>query len=1184
MFWNLNNITWLISQAAEAADVVPEGGMPMALKLVLAIAVVAGSFVAGSLLARQLRMREYAFRIGLVLFTLIAGVAVCIAGWPPKRGIDLSGGVVLIYEVDKGQASSAVMQATVDQINRRLQTSEESKLTARPSGTNQIEIDVPEDTDVAAMEKRLAALNIGLRPSGHRSEPGKIVLVFSVSPQQQKTVDMDKLIAAVGKRINPSGVKELTIRRYGAEQLEVIIPEIDDREVDQIKRKISTSGLLEFRIVANKIDDKEIIKAGQKTPGNDVYIGGKLVGRWVQAGPDLMVEDGEYRQTPSRGREILVRIDPYDVDGRYLTRASQDFDERGGLAVKFSFDAEGANKFGKLTGSNLPDTAIDFYRKLGIILDNVMLSAPVIRSTIHGEGQISGNFSQPEIDFLIGVLNAGSLPASLRPEPISQQRISSQLGDDTIRQGTLAIAISTVAILIFMAVYYRFCGVVADVAVVLNMVVTVALMILIKAAFTLPGLAGLVLTVGMAVDANVLIYERMREETERGASLRMAIRNGYGRAMATIIDSHVTTLVSAAVLYVIGSDQIKGFAVTLIIGLLMSLFTAVYVSRVIFDVAERKGWLKRLNMMHVIGHTNIDFIRWRGPAIAVSVLLVVIGAVATAMRGSELLDIDFTGGSSVQILFDENKPHDIADVRAAVADLKDVAVSSVGEDQLAFKVDTSESDIKKVQAILQEKFGDALRTYHMSFGPPTTIEPKPAKAGENAAGDQSGSQVEQRSPAADNAPQEEPKETPKEAPKESPAAPQEEAQPKAEPPSDQGEAKTSAAPVRGPALVLASAGRAAALALAATAEVAQDDQAKTPEQAPAAETKPPAAQDGEAPAKPEAPAKTETPPKQATPASTTATNASDTAGAASTDATSQENAMVGGTRVTLTFPQRISYTPLREMVQKELDELKLKEVAFELSAPGYQPGSDARFAEWTLETTLKADQTKTLLKAIQDMMAKTPVFPSSNQIGGKVAGDTQWMALYAILASMAMIVLYIWVRFQNVIFGLAAVVALVHDVLVAIAFLAMSYYLSPFLGFLQVDPFKISLAVLAALLTIIGFSINDTIVVFDRIREVRGKSPDLTEQTINLSVNQTLSRTLLTSGTVFIASVILYFVGGPGIHGFAYTMVIGVIAGTYSSIYIAAPILLWLNHSPAPASGARRVGQTVPAGASPKSR
>ncbi len=789
---------------------------------------------------------------------------------------------------------------------------------------------------------------------------------------------------------------------------------------------------------------------------------------------------------------------------------------------------------------------------------------------------------QPEIEFLIGVLNAGSLPASLRPEPISQQRISSQLGDDTIRRGTLAIAISTIAVLVFMAVYYRFCGLVADLAVVLNMIVTVALMILIKAAFTLPGLAGLVLTVGMAVDANVLIYERMREESERGASLRMAIRNGYARAMSTIIDSHVTTLASAVVLYMVGTDQIKGFAVTLIIGLLMSLFTAVYVSRVIFDVAERKRWLTRLNFMHLIGHTNIDFIRWRTPAIVGSLLIIGAGVVATLARGPELLDIDFTGGSSVQVLFAEDKPQDIATVRAAVAELPDVAVSSVGEDRLAFKVDTSEPDIQKVQATLQEKFPGELRTYHMSAGPLAMIEAKPAEPAkdeatkpDSAADQPAATKPDDTKPASE--PEAKPAEEAKSAdeakspaegdakpadttPAETPA-PEETTPPKTDEPAA-GEAPKSSATFGPKSLEVASADDQAGVAELLLAQAEEAPAQEKAAESPGDKSGAPA----QAPADTKAASEATPPPADApTPSSAPASTAPV---AASTPAST--DAMAGGTRVTLTFPQEISYTPLREMVQKALDAMELKDAVYDLKNPDYQLGSDARYHEWTLETTLAREQTEALLKRIQTTMDDTPVFPSSNQIGGKVAGDTQLMAMYALLASMVIIVLYVWIRFQNVIFGLAAVLALLHDVLVTIAFLAMSYYLSPYLGFLQVDPFKISLSVLAALLTIIGFSINDTIVVFDRIREVRGKSTDLTEQTINFSVNQTLSRTLLTSGTVFIASIILYFVGGPGIHAFAFSMVIGVIAGTYSSIYIAAPVLLWLKQPSAKPVGVNR--------------
>lgn len=1160
MAWYLT-LPMLFAQAA-APQVVDDGSMTPTLKLVIALGVIVGSFVGGGVIARSLRMPDYSFKIGLVLFTLVASLAICFTGWPPKRGIDLSGGVVLVYEVDRGVSSSNAMQEAVTRVNDQLRSGGGERLEVRPNGADRLEVIVPAGADLPNIESEIgkvaAAPDLKLHASGKREEGGKTILEYQVD-SKQKAIDMDKLVAAIGRRINPSGVKELTIRQYGAEQLQVIIPEIEDREVEQIKKRISTSGLLEFRIVANQVDDKDLIKVAERTPGRDVYVGGRLEGRWVKASPQLQLNDATIRDTPGRGREILVRIDPWNIDGSYLNRASNDFAD-GNLAVRFSLDTVGAEKFGQLTGHNLPDEAINFRRRLGIVLDNEMLSAPDIRSKIFGEGQITGNFSQEDVEFLVGVLNAGSLPATLRPEPISQQRISSQLGDDTIRMGTQSIIISTAAILIFMLVYYRFCGLVADIAVVLNMIVTVALMILIKAAFTLPGLAGLVLTVGMAVDANVLIYERMREETERGASLRMAIRNGFSRAMATIIDSHVTTLVSGVVLYMIGTDQIKGFAVTMIIGLMMSLFTAVFVARVLFDIAEKKRWITKLKMLHLIGHTNIDFIRWLVPAIAASVAIIVVGGIAAFARGKELLDIDFTGGSSVQVVFDE--PRDIGEVRKAVAELEDVAVSSVGEGNIDFKVDTSEKDIKKVEQFLQDQFGKSLKTYSMSYGPLAMIEAKPDSESktEGAAKDQKVAPPSEKKPPAETPAEPEKPATETEKPAAEPAKPAEE--PKAETPAPAEEKQPEKAPEsvsyrarrHSTVLQVAAADNETVGTLLALAQDAGKASEPAPE-AKATETKTPedakpADEAAKQPAAETAPAADKAAPAAKGGSAAPAKNAAERP---------VDSRMIGGTRVELTFPEEISQAPLREMLEKEITALKLTEVEFELYNVEFQIGSDARYTNWTLETNLKAEQTETLLKAVHERLASTPVFPSSSQIGGKVAGDTQLMALYAILASMAIIVIYVWIRFQNVIFGLAAVLALAHDVLVTIAFLAMSYYLSPFLGFALVDPFKISLAVLAALLTIVGFSINDTIVVFDRIREVRGKSQELTPAMINLSVNATLSRTLLTSGTVFIASVILYFVGGPGIHAFAFSMVVGVIAGTYSSIYIAAPVLLWMK-------------------------
>ncbi len=1160
---SLLNFSALIAQAGGEA---PEGLSPV-IKLVIAVAVVFGSFFLGSVIARYLRMRDFSFKIGLLLFTLFASLTVLLVGWPPKRGIDLSGGVVLVYEVDRELSQPNNIQAVVGRLKEQLTADGDEKTEVKALGANQLEVTLGEGVDAARVDRAVQVLrntsDISLRSEGRRTVDGKSVVDYRVE-QQSATVDMDKLIAAVGKRINPSGVKELTIRQYGREQLEVIIPEIEKREVDDIKKRISTSGLLEFRIVANETDDKDLIKVGLKTPGRDVYIGGNLAGRWVKAGPDLDTNQATTRDVPGRGKEILVRIDRFNVDGRYLTRASQETGQRGDFVVGFSFNAEGAEKFGQLTSRNLPDPATDFHRRLGIILDNEMLSAPRINSTIHDRGVIEG-VKPDEIEQLVSILNAGSLPATLRPEPISQQRVSSQLGDDTIKRGTDSMIISTGAILVFMLIYYRFAGMVADIAVMLNMIVTVAIMILIKAAFTLPGLAGLVLTVGMAVDANVLIYERIREETERGASLRMAIRNGFGRAMATIIDSHVTTLISGVVLYIVGTDQIKGFAVTLVIGLLMSLFTAVYVARVLFDIAEKQRWITRLKMMHVIGHTDIDFIRWRTPAITVSVVIIAIGLVATAVRGKELLDIDFTGGSSVQLEFAPDKPHDIAKVREAVDKypeaFPDVAVSSVGEQNLNFKVDTSQRDIKEVETALQKAFVGSLQTYGMSYRKLETIEAPPAE-------EKSASAPAPEKPAAESKaePGNKAEEKPAvEAKPEAESKPAEETKGAEEKNSSDEKSKSSQVTDNVNYQVASASDDAAFGPLL----LAQAESAKPADKAPVEPQPSDKPADAKESAPTEKPSEAEKPAEKPAAASTKPAEPAEEATAPVSRAD-----MAGGTRVELDFDQEISYSPLREMIDREMKELGYKEDRFELSNPKYQFGSDMPFTTWTLETTLKADQTEGLLQKIQRQLAETPVFPSSNQIGGKVAGDTQLMALYAILASMAMIVIYIWIRFENVIFGLAAVLALVHDVLVTTGFLAISFFLSPYLGFLLIDPFKISLAVMAALLTIVGFSINDTIVVFDRIREVRGKSPNLTEEMINLSVNQTLSRTLLTSGTVLIASVILYFVGGPGIHAFAYSMVVGVVAGTYSSVYIAAPVLLWMKK---PASRALK-GETVSAG------
>src|SRR5712691_2858699 len=214
------------------------------------------------------------------------------------------------------------------------------------------------------------------------------------------------------------------------------------------------------------------------------------------------------------------------------------------------------------------------------------------------------------------------------------------LGEETIKKGSIAVLLAFAAILVFMAVYYRFAGMVACIALLANLLLTVAFMVVVQATFTLPGLAGLVLTLGMAVDANVLIYERLREERERGASLALAVRNGYDRAFPTIIDTHLSSIFTAIVLYAVGNDQLKGFGISLTVGLIISLFTSLYMTRLLFDLWQAKGWLKKLSMFRLLSRPNIDFMGIRYYWFTATILLTVFGAAVFILRLENGLNID----------------------------------------------------------------------------------------------------------------------------------------------------------------------------------------------------------------------------------------------------------------------------------------------------------------------------------------------------------------------------------------------------------------------------------------------------------------------------------------------------------------------------------------------------------------
>ena len=495
----------LLAQAVVETAPSPASDLPWWQSRAAAWLITLGVFILPTLLAwlvaKSLRLPDIWGRLATVLVALAAGGAICWLGWPPRLGIDLKGGLILVYEVAAGKQGQMRVDDCVAGIERIMLAEEGAGATLerRPGGKLRIRLDT---ADTAAREAFVAELKqaqfdqVVVNEVSREPGPDALVLDYEIVPQSV-AIPMDKLVAAVSRRVNPGGQKEVTVRQFGLDQIEVILPEVEQSEVEQIKKIISSAGVLEFRMLANRADPRHLaaIAAAEKSRASTVRQDGKPLARWVRLDDAKMQGDERMVVRPAgEAAEVLVMIDPYNVTGGDLSRVSPDLDDSTlAPCVSFLLKSEGARRFGVLTSKNLPDPANGLEGRLGIVLDDVLQSAPVIRSTITSSGQITGNFDQSEVDFLVEVLNAGSLPAALESEPISEQRISSQLGDDTIRSARLAMMLATILVLTFMLAYYRFSGLVADLAVLMNIVLVVAVMISFKVAFTLAGLAGLVL-------------------------------------------------------------------------------------------------------------------------------------------------------------------------------------------------------------------------------------------------------------------------------------------------------------------------------------------------------------------------------------------------------------------------------------------------------------------------------------------------------------------------------------------------------------------------------------------------------------------------------------------------------------------------------------------------------------------
>ena len=688
---------------------------------------------------------------------------------------------------------------------------------------------------------------------------------------------LSQAVEVLRKRVDQFGVAEPVIQPAGGNRILIQLPGLSQSVKERAKEQIQKKAYLEFRMVSE--DSDKIIRNGEPIPP-----GYELLKR-VQPQPS----------GPPQIEEVIVKKKAENgLAGDIVANAMMGRGNLGEPEINFTLTSDGGKRFGEVTRNNIG-------RRMAIVLDGELYSAPNINGAIEtGSGQITGHFTDQEAQGLANVLQ-NPLRAPLRI--VSSEDVDPTLGKDSIHSGVMASIYALIFVSLFMLVYYRVAGVAALVALVINIIILLGVMCSIGTTLTLPGIAGVVLTIGMAVDANVLIYERLREELAKGKSLRGAIAAGYARAFGTIFDSHVTTLISSIILIFMGTGVIKGFGVTLTIGVAASLFTSLVVTRLIFNFMLDRNILTSLHMMHLIKSAKVNFMKLATPLFILTWTFIVVAlAFGIIGRGEKLFGVDFLGGDSTTFSFSQE----------------------VGVDQI--------------------------------------------RAALTAAGEK--------------------------------------------------------------------------------------------------------------------------------------------------DAQIQyQKDVLGGTK-TLRVTTAIGSAD------------KVKQVLVE------------KFPE------AKFDH------------------PSTTTVGATVGKEIQRSALIASLLSLFGILVYVAFRYEFS-FAVAAVVAVIHDVLLTIGVYCIANATSGR---------EFNATVVAAVLTIIGFSINDKIVIFDRIREdlklgARGSFKDI----INQALNQTLSRTIITSGTVFLATMSLYIFGGGVINDFAFTFLVGIITGTYSSIYIASAIVLWWHKGERPNIGGPQV-------------
>jgi SecD/SecF fusion protein len=688
------------------------------------------------------------------------------------------------------------------------------------------------------------------------AEPNESGEVREITPTM-----VDQAIEVIRKRVDQLGTSEPVIAPSGTDRILVQIPGLDPQKLAETREQLKKVAKLEFRLVHPQSD----MLLAQIESGTGV----------IPPGYSIETMAGE-RQGKKFESKLIVKKKP-DLMGNHVTRAGAGFGQEG-WEVSLQFDSEGATQFGKLT-----EQVYNERSAMAIVLDNKVISAPGVKTgpIYGGSAQISGgNMGEREARNLASALeNPLATPVAIEEE----RTASASLGNDAINSGLAAGKLGVILTIVCVLFYYRFAGLIATIALAINMLLLLGSMAAFNVVLTLPGIAGIILTLGMAVDANVLIYERLREELEAGKSLKTALSAAFDKAFSAIFDSNITTLITAVILFWKATGPVKGFAVTLTMGIIASMFSALIVTRNLFEWSINLGWIKEIKMTNLIKATNFDFLGKRKIAIAFSLFIIIGSMVVFAIRGEKNFGVDFKGGDRLVLEAKGPRPSD-NEVRAALDAIKlgDVVVQTEKSAAKEFLTVRSPADTStKISALLQEK-----------------------------------------------------------------------------------------------------------------------------------------------------------------------------------------------------FPQ-------------------------------------AQFVEQGVE-----------------------------KVGKLVGDELARNSVIALVLGMVGIFLYVTIQFEMS-FAIGAIVALLHDVIITIGAFALAGR-------------EMSLIIVGAVLTIAGYSINDTIVIYDRIREgIKSGRRGSVYEIMNLSVNETLSRTILTGGVTLLTTAGLYVLGGPVLNDFAFAILVGVLIGTYSSVFIAAPIVLW---------------------------